>query len=83
MEEDEIDAVETQPLEALLERTEDALATKIPHPTVRGWHVEALVVAAEGGAHLEPPPDLRRDDVVVAVRPASAAPSRRSDRPSP
>ena len=70
MDEDEIDLVETQPLQALLERAEHTVATEIPHPTVGGRHVEALVVAAVGRReHLEPPPDLRRDDVVVA-RPA-------------
>ena len=68
--------VKAEPLEAGLERAPDAVAGEIESPLERGGDGETLVVHPVRGlrARLEKPPDLRRDQVVLAGHSPEDAP---------
>ena len=65
---DDVDVVDTQPLQARVERAQDPVPAEVPLPPGRGRNDEAVVVefvGAIGGRH-EQPAHFGRDHVVVA-----------------
>ena len=73
-----------EPLEALLDRPQHAVATEVPDAPVGRRHVEAFVVALRRGAQrLESPSDLRRQDVLAAGTVGEGRPEATFGEPEP
>lgn len=80
---EDVDVVESQPLEARIDRVEDPVATEVPFAAGRGWNDESVVVQLAGplGRGDEQPTDLRRDDVVIAGKSRDRPPQPRLGEP--
>ena len=66
---DDVDAVDAEPLEAVLDRAQHPVAAEVVHPAGVGRHVEAVreVALVRGlGTRHQHAPDLRGQDVLVA-----------------